>query len=306
MKNSTISVVVPLYNKAVHVLRSLQSITGQTYAAKEIIVVDDGSTDNGAELVKAAGIPNLRLISQTNGGVSKARNTGIEAATGEFIAFLDADDEWMPLFLEQMMELAERFPVAGAFASRYQYVVDGEKFKDAKIVDTNTPHEGGLLEDFFDIASRGDLPFLVCTMLVRKEVVDNIGGFPEGEPMGEDQDFMCRIAERYHVAYSKNINMLYHTEATNRACERNLPEQECPFSQRIMQRLAQQELKPEAKTSRIRFCAAHICHLAKRNMRAGNVKVAMRLLSDKRVWSKPVHKVVLMLSCLAMLPLARA
>ncbi|MDM7859312.1 glycosyltransferase [Alteromonas sp. ASW11-36] len=303
MKSNKISVVIPLYNKAQHVMRTLESVAKQTLSAHEIIVVDDGSTDDGAQIVAEANIPNLHLISQTNAGVSVARNTGIEAATGDFIAFIDADDEWMPMFLEQMMELAERFPIAGVFASRYQMVVGENYFRDVKFAPFDVPPEGGLMSSFYDLASRGDLPFHLCSMVVRKSSIDSVGGFPVGETMGEDQDLMCRLAENYHVAYSPSINYLYHTDATNRACVNHLPAQELPFSQRIMARLEQQpSVDTKQRIERMRFCAAHICHLAQRNLRNGNVSAAWNLLKDKRCWLKPKHKILLTLGCVLFYP----
>lgn len=105
-----ISVVVPLYNKKNSITKTLQSVANQSYAAKEIIVVNDGSTDGSDTLVEAMGIPNLKLIHQKNAGVSVARNTGFSVACFPWIAFVDGDDEWLPDFLQTLHELYRRFP----------------------------------------------------------------------------------------------------------------------------------------------------------------------------------------------------
>src|ERR1035441_8596585 len=96
----SISVVIPLYNKAPYVGRALSSVFRQTIQDFECIVVDDGSTDGGGDLVEKMSDPRLRLVRQANGGVSRARNQGINLARHPLIAFLDADDEWLPGFLE--------------------------------------------------------------------------------------------------------------------------------------------------------------------------------------------------------------
>lgn len=95
-----ISVIIPLYNKESSIAQTLQSVFSQDYSDFEIVVVDDGSTDNSVEIVEAMNDPRIRLIKQENGGPSKARNTGVKNAKGEWIVFLDADDEMLPNALE--------------------------------------------------------------------------------------------------------------------------------------------------------------------------------------------------------------
>ena len=107
-----ISVVIPLYNKERYIARAIQSALGQTYGDFELIVVDDGSTDGSVDIVSQFADTRLRLINQANAGVGAARNRGIKDAKYELITFLDADDEWMPDFLETVLELREEFPEA--------------------------------------------------------------------------------------------------------------------------------------------------------------------------------------------------
>ena len=107
---SSVSVVIPLYNKAPHISRAINSVLGQTSPPEEIIVIDDGSTDGGGDIVKAYQDPRIRYIRQENQGVSAARNRGIELAKGELIAFLDADDAWKPKFLETISEMRSLYP----------------------------------------------------------------------------------------------------------------------------------------------------------------------------------------------------
>ena len=111
MNNIKFTVIIPLFNKAEHILRTLKSVEWQKYPAAEIIVIDDGSIDDGPLIVKKANLKNERLIHKANQGVSAARNNGVALASHDYIAFLDADDLWLPLFLDEVVRLIilERF-----------------------------------------------------------------------------------------------------------------------------------------------------------------------------------------------------
>jgi cellulose synthase/poly-beta-1,6-N-acetylglucosamine synthase-like glycosyltransferase len=112
-----VSVVIPLYNKARHIARAVQSVRGQTWQDFEIIVVDDGSTDGSGDVVRQIADARFRLITQLNGGECAARNRGIAEAACDVVAFLDADDEWLPAFLETVVALRQRFPDCGMYAT---------------------------------------------------------------------------------------------------------------------------------------------------------------------------------------------
>ena len=106
-----ISVIIPLYNKEKQVAHTLESVLSQTFQRFEIVVVNDGSTDNSVAEVEKIGDSRIRLIHQKNGGVSAARNRGIEDSKYELLAFLDADDEWKPEYLEAQYNLFEKYPM---------------------------------------------------------------------------------------------------------------------------------------------------------------------------------------------------
>ena len=108
-----VSVIVPLFNKRSYVRETLESVLNQTVPVHQIIVVDDGSSDGGAEVVESFREPHIRLLRQPNAGVAAARNKGIELATGDLISFLDADDRYRPGYIENLLQMAERFPQAG-------------------------------------------------------------------------------------------------------------------------------------------------------------------------------------------------
>lgn len=289
MSNLNFTVVIPLYNKANHILRTLNSIAWQKYPAMEIIVVDDGSTDEGPSLVEKSGISNLRLIRQKNQGVSVARNRGITEARYEYIAFLDADDEWLPLYLDEIAGLVHKFPEASFYGTSYQIVESGDNYVDAKIHPLTNDPKGVILDDYFDIASRGDLPFTMSSITIKNSLFSVIGGFPVGEPIGEDQDLFCRAALATRIAYSINIHSLYHKDAQNQASKENIPEVECAFSARVTDNAIKKEVNSKARTSMLRYSASHLCHIAKLNILSNRFTQARKLLADPRCKLKPKH-----------------
>lgn len=204
-----ISVVVPLYNKAEYIRRCLDSVTNQTFTDFELIVVDDGSTDGGASLVAEIQDRRLSLISRENGGAAAARNTGIAAATTPLVAFLDADDEWMPDFLAAVMQLAKEYPEAGLYATGYR-----RTFDDGRCLERTLRLPGAKLtsisEKYLTYVQEGD--YVLCSALaIRRCVLDHVGTFPEGLTIGEDIDLWARIALRFPVAYDARILATYHS-----------------------------------------------------------------------------------------------
>ena len=117
-----ISVVIPLYNKEKQIKRTLQSVLTQTFQDFEIVIVNDGSTDNSTIEVEKIKDSRIRLIHQENAGVSAARNKGIEEAKYELIALLDADDEWKNKYLEVQYDLYKKYPKCDIFACNYEFV----------------------------------------------------------------------------------------------------------------------------------------------------------------------------------------
>lgn len=288
MNNLNFSVVIPLYNKANHILDAIASIKAQSVPADEIVIIDDGSSDEGVAVVEQAKIEGVRIIRQANQGVSVARNNGIKAARNTYVAFLDADDTWLPFFLEEMQLLIAKFPQCKFFASRYQ-CIDGENYVDAKINLSGLDPEGVLLNNYFEVAASGDLPFMISSAVIDKSLVDIIGGFPPGERIGEDQDFFARVAMHGPIAYSPNIHLMYRRDSENSATSTWVPEQECPFSERLKTQMAKLNQETVAKHVN-KYSAAHLCHLAKLNIYKGRFDTARALLSDRRCNLKAKHK----------------
>jgi glycosyltransferase involved in cell wall biosynthesis len=224
-KNSApkISVIIPLFNKEPHIARALNSVLNQTFQDFEIIVVDDGSTDNGANIVREFTDMRIRFIQQENQGASSARNHGTDCAKGELIAFLDADDEWTSLHLELLTTQLELFPEAGAYSTSYTFCrKDGSIFHPNYKAMPPFPFEG-LLPNYFKSASLGDPPICTSVVGIPKKIFREMGGFLPSEWMGEDHDLWGKIALVYPIAFSSEVGCIYHTDAVNRACDKKLP-----------------------------------------------------------------------------------
>ncbi len=202
----TVSVVIPAYNAEKYIGRAIDSVLAQTRQPDEIIVVDDGSTDNTADVIKSYG-SRVHSIHQENGGASVARNTGIEAAKSEWIAFLDADDEWLPEKLAEQIELHRNNSDLVWSATNYEIrPIDGTPPKLAF-----EPQRFGFLctgaerlESYFDAVGTG-LALSTITIMVRKSVVIDVGMFRVGQWWAQDTDLFFRIAYKWpQIGYLQN------------------------------------------------------------------------------------------------------
>lgn len=200
-RSTLISVVIPLYNKKESIASALDSVLAQTYQDFEVVVVDDGSSDNGASIVEGYTDSRIRLIRQENAGVSAARNKGIAEAKGAYVAFLDADDEWMPEFLEEIVMLQCAYPMCRAQATNYKISNQGEL---TPTILRKIPFKGeqGALTNYFEVASRSNPPVCSICVCIERELLQEIGGFPLGIKSGEDLLTWARIAVRTDWAYS--------------------------------------------------------------------------------------------------------
>jgi glycosyltransferase involved in cell wall biosynthesis len=202
-----ISVVIGLYNKRPYIARAAGSVFAQTFSNFELIVVDDGSTDGGAEeLDRFYPDSRFRLICQSNAGNGAARNAGIRASRAPIIAFLDADDEFLPTHLEGLFALAKEYPTAGLLAAGY-YAASPDGSKLPRVIPRKDPL---LIEDYFATACRHGYFLTPSGCAVRRDVIAKVGGFREGVPIGEDLEFWARVALRFPVAYQPRPSTLYY------------------------------------------------------------------------------------------------
>ena len=208
------SVIIPLYNKAPYIRKALESVLAQTYADYELIIVDDGSTDGSAEIAEAilqdpasrliASSPH-RLIRQANSGVSAARNNGVAQASGEYIAFLDADDWWEPTYLERMAQLIEDYPEAGLYACNYVYYKPGKTHVALNIPTGYINYPKAYYES-------GAMPVTSITAIMPRTVFDEMEGFSLGIKLGEDFLLWAKTAMHYPVAFCEEPLAWYNND----------------------------------------------------------------------------------------------
>ena len=284
----SVSVVIPIYNKRPYLLRAVESLLAQTWGDFELILVDDGSTDGSLESVRHVHDTRIRRVSQPNAGVSAARNAGIELARAPLVAFLDADDTWDPQFLGAMLSLRKRYPHAGLYASAYRIKTPGRAARRARIPGLPRLRQRFESRDYFRIGTRGELPVSASSVVIPRDRLLEVGGFPVGEKMGEDQHVWWRICARRAFAYDRRCLATYHRDAIERACPANLPNKELPFSSRLREELPTLGLSWWQRLHANRYMGAHLLFLARENARAGRKSVARELMQDWRTRLLPV------------------
>lgn len=209
----SISVVVPCYNARAYIGATLRSVIAQRLPDLEIIVVDDGSSDGSAELV-ARDFPQVRIERQSNQGVAAARNRGIELARGDWIAFVDADDIWLPGKLQAQMRLLQEHPEALCCYSAWK-VWRSEQPEPSPTELAKVEDENGLA-DRWQGASGWiyDQLLLDCwvwtsTVLVKRELLQQLGGFDPALRLGEDYDLWLRISRHTPILRVPQALALY-------------------------------------------------------------------------------------------------
>lgn len=206
------SVVIPLYNKAPYIGKAIKSVLGQQFNTFELIIVDDGSTDGGAEVVEQFSDPLISLIRQDNAGVSTARNNGVKAAKYNYIAFLDADDWWDEDYLQAMFSLIKKYPDAALWAAKYY------KVKHGRNIEANIGLDKGFKDgyiDYFKVYARTMwMPITSSSFIIRKDAFEQVGGFNHVLKFGEDFYLWLHIALKYKMVYL-NKPLVYYNQDVN-------------------------------------------------------------------------------------------
>ena len=204
------SVVIPLYNKENYIADTLNSVINQTFKDFEVIIIDDGSTDNSYEKVSKINDQRIKIIKQANQGLSKARNTGIKNAQAEYIAFLDADDLWMEDFLQTILNLIGLHKEHCVFATYIKLL--------------HTKETANLLGNAFDVTHKIIISnyFKICksilgpsSLVIKKTAFFTSGYFNESINYGEDDDFYIRCFKHYNIVYYRQPKIYYRVNVPN-------------------------------------------------------------------------------------------
>lgn len=198
-----ISVVIPLYNKERYIRDAIESVLAQTYSCSEIVVVDDGSTDHGVDVVKRIDDPRIRVYEQKNSGVSAARNFGVSLSKGDWIALLDGDDYWHNEFLEHIKRgVGENRSIQWGFTN---YVYGNSRRPMLR----STPMPDICKSYFrFCLENDGQGAWSSCVFF-RTGFLESVGGFPVGRAMGEDLDTWARMAAISRPLYIPKVLSFY-------------------------------------------------------------------------------------------------
>ena len=187
-----ISVVIPTYNRRQTIGRSIDSILNQTLFPSEIIVVDDGSTDGTSDYIQS-NFPSIRLLQQSNKGVSSARNMGIRSSNSDWVALLDSDDEWFPKKLEkQVMTLSQNLDIKFCHTEEI-WIRNGVRVNQMK---KHQKYGGHIFNKCLDMCRISP-----SSVLFHRSILDDVGYFDKDQKVCEDYDLWLRITAKYPVLY---------------------------------------------------------------------------------------------------------
>lgn len=295
------TVIIPVYNKAETLPVAIKSVLAQSFEQWELIIVDDGSTDDleGA-LAPFMAEPRIRVVHEPNGGVSVARNHGLELAREPYIAFLDADDEWLPEHLSSLAEMIAREPGAGMYCNPFAVMLPGGMVRD----DQDSFTKPGIWREtdlFRYIYSIGGAHIMhIISSCVSAEAVARCGGFDPEARIGEDTDFMLRIAAHYDAVLGYKITAIYHRELSTAIATHGALDMNWCFMKHERELLSDTTI-PASKRMYIRRAFDHFrVHKARHLLMEGRRREALATLREVKLEAATIKRigVTLGLACL--------
>ena len=271
-----VSVIIPTYNQASYLSEAVESALAQSYQDLEVIVIDDGSTDNTPEV--ASGFPpGVIYIRQENQGVSTARNNGIEMAKGEYLAFLDSDDIMLEGALQKSVDFLDQHPEAG-FCYGQVYRMD-DKGRTLRLIGSRGAKTSCIRDGKEQIALmlfRGDIT--PSTVLARRFCFEEVGLFNTTLHIGEDIDMWLRLAMRYSVGYIAEPLAKYRVHPQSATIKGNFEALESSQTAFVKRALDGVEFGPRYKHLRRKAYFGLYCYLSEEAARRGHRATGFRYL----------------------------
>ncbi len=256
------SVVIPLFNKQESIKATLSSVLAQSWTRFEVLIVNDGSTDNSRHVAASFVDARVRIIDKPNGGVSSARNRGIKEATYEHIAFIDGDDLWNRDFLKTIAALIQKYPTAEVFGTGYSCNSDADT-----IMFTLGAEKEGIIDNYFKLVYKGPVMH-ASSICITKKAFEKAGLFSEKITHGEDYNMWDRLGMNCEIALSPQAMASYRVDAENRAMNVVPPPEKL-----WIYHLEDRQLQGDAK----KYYKRHARRYVWRYLTAGKPKWALKL-----------------------------
>ncbi|MFM4648374.1 glycosyltransferase family 2 protein [Aeromonas bivalvium] len=271
------SVVIPLYNKQDFISKCIGSVLAQTFTSFEVVVIDDGSQDNSEKIVKEIKDDRVKYFHQKNSGVSAARNKGIEEASGEYIAFLDADDWYEVDFLNAVYKSILAHPDADAFTTGY-FKHKNSAVTISTLSVAQKQYRSIVIDDFYKSWANGAF-FCASSCVVRKEYfIKNQRYFPLKESMGEDQEVWFHLAEHGRIVFTDVALSNYNMGVGNSLSFNSCLLEELPFITRLKARVNNPGFGASKESANL-FIRKYELERAVNNSIRGSKRTAVSLLS---------------------------
>lgn len=220
------SVIIPLFNKEKFIEATLKSVLNQTFIDFEILIINDGSTDNSAPIIEEFDDPRIRYYYKENAGVSSARNDGIEKAQSDYISFIDADDYWYPDFLEEMFKKIQRYPEEKVFSAAIEIETSKKVIPASYSIIKTNDHE---IVNYFTASSKKTVICTSCAVF-HKSIFSETGTFDIEIKSGQDTDMWIRIGMNYPVVFSWKILARYVYDENSLSKNKNYLNKKINFS----------------------------------------------------------------------------
>ena len=278
------SVLIPLHNKAAYIDCTLQSVLAQDCLDFEVVVIDDGSSDEGPRIVAQCPDPRVRLLRQANAGVAVARNRGIDAARGQWVCFLDADDWLHPSYLSTLAQAQQSHPQADVVAADFVRVPDVPG-PGAWPPPWPLSHEPAPVELITRLARRwmtGPTLSASSVAVRRSRLLTMQPCFAPGETLGEDLDLWFRLAEQTPIALAHKTLVAYRVEVAGSLSSSHPHERRYPFLDRLRQRVHSGDMSPQQQRDTRWLIAQHELSLAREALLAGRRRQALHWLLQAR------------------------